>query len=371
MNTNIRAWLIVSQAPGIGALTFRKILKQIGRPEQIINASDNVLRKAGLDEKAITFIKNPPDEKINPNLTWASAPNHTIRTLFCPQYPEMLKEIKDAPPLLYIKGNEKLLSEPQIAVVGSRKPTPGGQANAKMFSSELAKAGIMVSGGLAAGIDATAHDAAMRYGPTAAVVATGPDKIYPATNKPLAERIAKQGVLVSEFPVGTEPTRANFPRRNRIISALSLGVVVIEAASKSGALITARLAAEQGKDVFAVPGSIQNPKAQGCHKLIQEGAKLVEKAEDVLLELHPQLARYLQKENRSLTIKKEDFSPKKQADISALQERILASMGYDPIDVDTLVERCDLPIQTVSSALLALEIENYVNGDNGIYTRLR
>ena len=365
MNIDIKAWLTVSLAPGIGTVKFHRLLKNIGLPEQIIKAPTQELRKNGLDEKAVSFLRSPPGEKIELNIAWAQAPNHTIRTLLCRQYPDMLKEIKDAPPLLYIKGDEKLLKEPQIAVVGSRQPTPGGQANAKKFSHDIVRAGLLINSGMASGIDAIAQEVALSSGTTVAVIATGPDKIYPAKNKPLAEHIAKQGVLVSEFPVGTEPVKANFPRRNRIISALSLGVVVIEADLRSGALITARLAAEQGKDVFAVPGSINNPKTRGCHRLIQQGAKLVEKAEDILLELQPQLKRYIQVSKA--TVEKNNVQTK----LSDVSLRVLESMGYDPIDVDTLSERCGLPVQTVSATLLALEIESYVGETNGIYTRLQ
>ena len=372
MTIDIEAWLIVSQAPGIGGLKFHKLLKKIGKPEEIVKIPKSELQKSGLDEKAINFIKNPPAEKINPSLNWAKTKGNTIRTLFCQPYPEMLREIRDAPPLLYIKGDEQLLKEPQIAVIGSRQPTPGGRAITKKFSHEIAKAGLLINSGMADGVDAVAHNTALQSSSTVAVVATGPDKIYPAKNKPLAERIAKQGVLVSEFPVGTEPVRANFPRRNRIISALSLGVVVIEAARKSGALITARLAAEQGKEVFAVPGSIYNPKAQGCHYLIQQGAQLVEKAEDILLELQPQLEYYVQKGSTNKKTRKEGATVEmNQVKLSDTHTRVLESMGYDPVDVNTLVERCQLSTQAVSAALLALEIENYVGEDGGLYTRVR
>ena len=373
MGIEIKAWLVVSQAPGIGTIKFHKLLDQIGQPEEILKATTQELHKAGLDEKAIRFIRNPPSDKITPSLSWLEAPSHTIRTLRCQQYPGKIKEIKDAPPLLYIKGDENLLKEPQIAVVGSRQPTPGGQANAKKFSREIVEAGLLVTSGMASGIDSVAHETALaNQGTTVAVIATGPDKIYPAKNKSLAEHIAEQGVLLSEFPVGTEPVRANFPRRNRLISALSFGVVVIEAGIRSGALITARLAAEQGKDVFAVPGSIQNPQARGCHHLIQQGAKLVQKTEDILLELQPQLERYLRKKEDGKTKRKEsDDAEQNQTGLSDMHVVILEAMGYDPVDIDTLAMRCRLPVQTVSVALLTLEIENYVGEDNGVYTRTR
>ena len=373
MIIDIEAWLIVSQAPGIGAIKFHNLLSQVGQPEHIIKAKKNELQKAGLDDRAIHFLKNPPPDKVNPDLKWMEKPNHAIRTLHCHQYPGEIKELKDAPPLLYIKGDESLLKEPQIAIVGSRQPTPGGQANAKEFAQSLAKSGLLINSGMALGIDTTAHETALASGSTTvAVIATGPDKIYPAKNKHLAERIAAQGVLVSEFPVGTTPVRANFPRRNRLISGLSLGVVVIEAGMQSGALITARLAAEQGKDVFAVPGSIHNPKAQGCHHLIQQGAKLVQKTEEILIELRLQLKQHLQTKEQSKTSNDDlDKLKDSQKKLSDTYKYILEAMGYDPIDVDTLAVRCRLPVQTVSVALLTLELENYVGESNGIYTRIK
>ena len=373
MDAKIEAWLVVSQTPGIGCIKFHKLINQIGQPEDILKASTQELNTAGLNSEAIRFLRNPPADKISLNLNWLKAPNHTIRTLRCRQYPDEIKELKDAPPVLYIKGDESLLKDPQIAVVGTRKPTPSGQANAKEFAQDIAKAGLLVNSGMALGIDTTAHETALASGSTTvAVIATGPDKIYPAKNKPLAERIAAHGVLVSEFPVGTTPARANFPRRNRLISALSLGVVVIEAGMQSGALITARLAVEQGKDVFAVPGSIHNPKAQGCHYLIQQGAKLVQKTEEILLELQPQLKQHLRKKEDSKTRSSNSGRlGRDQIILSETQKKVLESMGYDPVDIDTLVERCQLPVQTVSVALLALEVENHVGEDNGFYTRIK
>ena len=373
MSVEIEAWLTVSQAPRIGVIKFYNLINQIGEPEDIIKAGKDELRKAGLDEKTIRFLRNPPPDKIKPNLHWMAKPNHIIRTFNCQQYPEGIKELKDPPPLLYIKGNEDLLKEPQIAVVGSRQPTSGGQANAKGFARDLAKAGLLINSGMALGIDTIAHEAALVSGSTTvAVIATGPDKIYPAKNKHLAERIAEQGVLVSEFPIGTTLVRANFPRRNRLISGLSLGVVVIEASMQSGALITARLAAEQGKDVFAVPGSIHNPKAQGCHHLIQQGAKLVQKTGEILIELQPQLEQHLQEKEQSKISKDDHDKPRhSQENLSDTNKDILEAMGYDPVDVDTLAMRCRLSVQTVSVALLTLELENYVGEDNGIYTRIK
>ena len=372
MTVDIRAWLVVSQAPGVGTIKLHKLLKEVGQPEIIIKAPTPKLRKVGLDDKAIHFLREPPAEKIDPTLAWAEAPSHSVRTLYCPQYPEKLKELKDAPPLIYVKGNESLLKEPQIAVIGSRRPTPGGLATARDFSQGLVESGLLINSGMASGIDAVAHEAALSGGgTTVAVIATGPDKIYPAKNKQLAENIAKHGVLVSEFPVGTEPVRANFPRRNRIISGLSLGVVVIEAGLRSGALITARLAAEQGKDVFAVPGSIRNPNTRGCHYLIQQGAKLVEKTEDILVELQLELTRCVHKSEDKEHQETRLNAGQRQAELSEVDTKVLESMGYDPIDIDTLAKRCDLPVQTVSVALLSLEVNNYVGEDNGIYTRVR
>ena len=367
MKKNLAAWLTIFCAPGIGTTRFYYLIERFGSPEKAVNASTSALRAAGVNQKAIHFIQSPPRQLIQQNLEWATERGHVIRTCQCPQYPEKLKELKDAPPLLFIKGCEDLLNEPQIAIVGSRHPTPGGQANTKNFSQKLAQSGLLVTSGMALGIDAVAHQAALDTGSaTVAVIATGQDIIYPAKNKSLAETIAKKGVLVSEFIVGTAPHASNFPRRNRLISALSLGVVVVEAKIRSGALITARSAGEQGREVFAVPGSIRNPNAQGCHRLIQQGAKLVESVEDILSELRPQIEFILQRSAPTAA-----DQPAAPALLEPQSRQLLEQMGYDSVTMDALVDRSGLPVQTVSALLVHLELEGYVSSENNIYIRIQ
>lgn len=367
MKANLEAWLTVLCAPGIGAVRFHRLFERFKSSEKIIHASTSALRSAGVDQKAIHFLQSPPREIIARNLSWAAEPNHVIRTCQCPQYPAKLKELKDAPPLLFIKGREDLLHEPQVAVVGSRHPTPGGQANARDFASGLAQSGLLVTSGMASGVDAIAHQAALDAGgATVAVIATGQDIIYPAKNKPLAERIAKEGVLVSEFAAGVQPLATNFPRRNRLISALSLGVVVVEAKLRSGALITARTAGEQGREVFAVPGSIRNPNAQGCHHLIQQGAKLVEGVEDILVELKPQIESILKS-----SATPHDAKPATVVSLEPQSRQLLECMGFDSVTMDALVDRSGLPVQTVSALLMSLELEGYVSSENNIYIRIQ
>jgi len=369
MTTHIEAWLTLSQTPGVGAITFHRLCAKFGCPERIIKTSKAALQSAGLDEKAINFLQNPPQQRLAPTLAWGNRESHRIRTFNCPQYPKKLKELKDAPPLLYIKGNEALLHEPQLAVVGTRSPTVAGRANAKKFTQDLAQAGLLINSGLAVGIDAIAHQTALDYSTTIAVVATGPNKIFPPQNKSLAEKIAKRGVVVSEFPVGTPLLRTNFPRRNRIISALSLGVLVIEASLQSGALITARMAAEQGREVFAVPGTITNPEAKGCHSLIQQGAHLVESAKDILLILKPSFEQYIRADKTPP--RRGEAQPSPPADLNPAQIKVLTAMGYEPTQIDTIVERCALPVQEVFATLVVLEAEGYIAEDNGTYTRIK
>jgi len=369
MTVDVTAWLTLSQTPGIGAITFHRLCAKFGCPERIVRASKAALRSAGLDEKAVNFLQNPPQQRLAATLAWAKRESHCIRTFNCPQYPKKLKELKDAPPLLYIKGNEELLHEPQLAVVGTRRPTVAGRANAKKFTQDLAQAGLLINSGLAAGIDAIAHETALGNSTTIAVVATGPEKIFPSQNKNLAEKIAERGVVVSEFPVGTPLLKTNFPRRNRIISALSLGVLVIEAGLRSGALITARMAAEQGREVFAVPGTITNPEAKGCHSLIQQGAHLIESAEDILLILKPSFEQYIRADKTPPRRGEAQSSP--PSGLNEAQLKIVTAMGYEPTEIDTIVERCALPVQEVFATLVALEAEGYIAEDNGTYTRIK
>jgi DNA processing protein len=294
-------------------------------------------------------------------LEWAAQPGNAVITLADETYPKLLLEISDPPALLYVRGRVELLQRSALAVVGSRNATQQGTANAEAFARTLSESGLTIVSGLALGIDAAAHRGGLQgRGSTIAVLGTGIDIIYPQRNAALAADIAKQGLLLSEFPLGTAPAAQNFPRRNRLISGLAGGCLVVEAAVASGSLITARAAAEQGREVFAVPGSIHSPLAKGCHALIKSGAKLVESAEDVLSELsgfRPSGYASTRETGR--------------ATAANADSGLLAHMGHDPVDVDSLCSRAGLSAEQVSSELLRLELDGRVTAlPGGLYQRL-
>ena len=332
-------------------------------------------------------------------IAWLAEPNHHLITLSDPRYPPLLREIADPPAVLYVIGDPDLLSATQLGIVGSRNPTPGGSETAHAFASYLTQSGLTITSGLALGVDAAAHRGALAVGgKTIAVAGTGLDRVYPARHRELAHEIAGQGALISEFSLGTPALPSNFPRRNRIISGLSLGVLVVEAALQSGSLITARLAAEQGREVFAIPGSIHNPLARGCHALIRQGAKLVETAADILEELGPiaQVTAAVQGSTniagRSRHPASRDIStslyvrgrtpettPARQTDgegniatgLDVEAMTVLDCLGFDPTPVDSLIERSGLTPEAVSSMLLVLELQGHVvSAPGGHYTRV-
>lgn len=271
--------------------------------------------------------------------------------------PELLKQIPGPPTLLYVVGLSDALHLPALAIVGSRNPTRGGIQNAYEFSHHLAKCGFCIVSGLAQGIDAAAHQGALDAGgKTVAFLGHGIDRIYPAGNRELAHRIAEAGALCSEYPLGSPPRREHFPERNRLISGLCLGTLVIEAARRSGSLITARLAAEQGREIFAIPGSIHNPLSRGCHQLIRQGAKLVDSADDILSELQPLVGHLMQKA---------DMPSATESAPDGDYEILLSALSYDPASADQLAEHCGLTIDQVSSMLLILELEGKVQMQAG------
>lgn len=292
--------------------------------------------------------------------SWLAQPGHHLVTRDDPLYPPRLRQIERAPPALFVLGDPELLRLPQIAIVGSRNPTPSGQENAEAFAASLARAGLIVTSGLALGIDAAAHQGALSAnGLTIAVCGTGLDRVYPARNRALAHEIARHGALVSEFPPGMPALAGNFPRRNRLISGLSLGVLVVEAALQSGSLITARLAGAQGREVFAIPGSIHSPLARGCHRLLREGAKLVESAQDILEEIGP----LLNHDQPGMEITgagrtPDEASPRGQDDPE--YGRLLQAIGFGPARIDQLVERTGLTAEALASMLLILELRGEV-----------
>lgn len=357
-------WLALLHCPGVGARRYAELLGRYGDPATLFNYGVNELGSSGLPRETISWLRDPQWQVIENDLTWlAASDHHHIITLADPDYPPLLREIDDPPPLLFVNGDLTALKTPQLGMVGSRNPSSGGAENARNFAKSLARTGLSITSGLALGIDAAAHEGALAGGGlTIAVTGTGLDRVYPARHRELAHRITASGALISEFPIGTPPLADHFPRRNRIISGLSLGTLVVEAAPQSGSLITARLAAEQGREVFAIPGSIHNPMARGCHALIRQGAKLIETVEEILEELGPLAAL-----NRSL-------NPQPTADatpeLDTNQLKLLENMGHDPISVDSLVERCRLTPEEVSSILLVLELEGVVSSAvGGLYTR--
>ncbi|HEX2668228.1 MAG TPA: DNA-processing protein DprA [Gammaproteobacteria bacterium] len=305
------------------------------------------------------------------DLNWIQRSGARLLTVTDPTYPPLLKQIPDPPFALFLRGDVALLSAPQLAMVGSRNPSVEGRRNAEEFAEYLTRCGLVITSGMALGIDAASHKGALKAGPTVAVWGTGLDRPYPPRNRELAEEIAAKGVVVSEFPPGTPPLPTHFPRRNRIISGLAVGTLVVEAAKQSGSLITARLASEQGREVFAIPGSIHNPMARGCHRLLRDGAKLVESAADILEELAPLLGLSL-----SDTMGTDSGAQVPEAAGDAAPEDpeyklLLNSLDYAPTSVDALVERTGLTPDVVSSMLLMLELQGHVEASpGGRYSRV-
>ncbi len=302
----------------------------------------------------------------------ATSTSHHLLTPDDPGYPEWLLRIPDPPMTLYVQGDPGWLWHPQVAVIGTRNPTRGGRETARDFAATLARGGLVITSGLALGVDGCAHEAALAQGrPTIAVVATGLDRCYPPRHRTLCQQIAEQGAVVSEFPLGTPPHRSRFPVRNRIISGLSLGVLVVEAGLRSGTLVTARHALEQGREVFAIPGSIHNPMAKGCHRLIKDGAKLVETAEDVLQELGELAGEQAQGLRQALEAEKTPTDVSPTAD-DPEHAALLQAMGHDPIGIDDLIRITGLTAEAVSSMLLIMELEGVVESlQGGLYCRTR
>ncbi|WP_449371497.1 DNA-processing protein DprA [Thiomonas sp.] len=355
-------WLRLMQTPGVGALTARQLLSAFGPPALIFQASHAALTQVVSAAVAASLLAGPDSETrdlIARTLEWAAQPGRACITLDDPAYPQSLLDITDPPPLLYALGNAALLNAPRrLAMVGARTPTAQGARDAQAFAQAFSEAGVTIVSGFALGIDAAAHRGALaatgaQAGSTIAVLGTGSDRVYPPRHKELAHLVAERGLLLSEFALGTAPAKGNFPRRNRLISGLSRGVLVVEAATHSGSLITARLAGEQGREVFAMPGSIHNPLAHGCHRLIREGAKLVETAQDVLEEFGwdaPLPRRAVEEIDR-------DAVP---ATENPPECDILRALGYDIRDFDDLGARTGWPADRLGARLLELELQGRV-----------
>jgi DNA processing protein len=334
------SWLALDLVSGLGAEGMRKLLRTFGSPTAVLAQSHAALAKVVSAKVAQSIIDGANPEKLALSLKWLEQDANHIVTLADDDYPTSLFEIADPPPILYLKGRRELLGRPAIAVVGSRNATPGGLQNAEAFARALSDAGFAIVSGLALGIDAAAHRGGLAgKSSTIAVIGTGLDLIYPARNKALAHDISQHGLIISEFSLGTPAIASNFPRRNRIISGLSRGVLVVEAALASGSLITARQAGEQGREVFAIPGSIHSPFSKGTHQLIKQGAKLVDEANDILVEL--QWAT-LPAELKN-TVEKDD--------------PLLTAMGFDAVSVDELAIRTDTPTHLLIAKLTELELD--------------
>lgn len=359
--------LALHRAAGIGVRTFHKLLGALGSAGAVLRAGRASWRGLGLSDAAIAALESPDWVAVESDLRWATGEHCHILAWGQQAYPPLLCELPDPPPILYVRGDPRLLSLPQLAMVGSRNPTATGRDTARAFAAELVRRGLAVTSGLAMGIDAACHEGALQAaGVTVAVTGTGPDRIYPARNRGLALRIAEAGAVVTELPPGTPVKPGNFPRRNRIISGLSLGVLVMEASIHSGSLITGRAGAEQGREVFAVPGSIHNPLARGCHALIREGAKLVETVEHVIEELGPIAGAARAAAASSVA----ELAPGAHLDLDADYRALLGAMAFDPQTVDTLVQRSGLTAEAVSSMLLILELQGLVaSAAGGRYCR--
>lgn len=359
MNDADRAWSILARAR-LRAGKTNELLEHLGSAERIAAQSAAALRKAGVDDAARHAILHPDEDLVAADLDWLRHSDCRFVHWQSADYPQLLSEIDDAPILLYVRGNVEALHLPILAIVGSRNPTRGGVQNAFEFSRHLGRAGFCIASGLAQGIDSAAHAGALESAAmTVAVLGHGIDRVYPASNRNLAHRIVQSGALISEYPLGSAPRREHFPQRNRLISGLALGTVVVEAAKRSGSLITARLAAEQGREVFAIPGSIHNALSRGCHQLLRQGAKLVESADDIVSELGPLVQHLMQ--NTASTLPPQEISPQRDADYEAL----LAALGHDPVTADQLASESGLTIEQVSSMLLILELEGDIEALNG------
>jgi len=375
----IRQWLALHHAPGLGPITFLSIAEQQIDPLQLVASQQKLAAKLNLGEKVQQSLKNPDWKPIEADLNWASQTDCHIIPIVSSWYPKLLREIADPPILLYVQGDPELLHFPQVAMVGSRNPSDYGQEAAFEFAKHLSNAGLIITSGMAMGIDSYSHRGAIAAsGLTIAVAGTGLDRVYPAKNKSLAEEILRDGALVSEYPIGTEPVPHNFPRRNRIISGLSLGTLVVEAAVQSGSLITAKQATEQGREVLAIPGSIHSPMARGCHRLIRQGAKLVETGDDILQELGPmisqakgslvkQSAKNSHPDSRSVN----DERLIAHASLTTDQQQLLSCIEFEPVSIDTLVERSRLTPESISSMLVELELGGAIRSSGGLYTRLQ
>jgi DNA processing protein len=402
-HTEEEYWLALLRAPGVGPVNFIRLIKYFGNPQTVFEAGRGEWQSLNMKEALQKYLQNPNWHAIEKDLEWLAQPNNHLLTFEHPDYPPILAEIDNFPPLLFVHGDCALLSSQQLAIVGTRHPSQEGERTAREFAEYLSLQGFTITSGMAYGIDAASHWGALAgSGKTLAVAGTGLDRVYPAKHRDLAHKIAETGALISELPIGTPIHRSQFPIRSRIVSGLSLGTLVVEAPERSGALYTARHAANQGREVFAIPGSIYNPNTKGCHQLIKEGAKLVESAPDILEELLPIIRNFLvpitkpllqpivspnsttTDKTDSLTDKTDSFTipvskntddSKANHDLSDLDEDYQDLLNYldaGPTSIDNLVEQSGLTASNISSMLLILELRGLVvTQSGGFYLRKR
>lgn len=354
LDATLASWLTLTQIPGLGNESLRRLLLAFGSPENVFLAPATELNRVVKPSVAQAISQGVIQEALTDTETWLSDPLNHVVCIGDPAYPQALLNISDPPFLLFVKGRIDLLNVPALAVVGSRNASPQGVRNAETFSFSASDSGLCIVSGMAHGIDAAAHLGGLRgKGSSIAVVGTGLDKVYPSANRELAHQLSQTGAIISEFPLGTPPLPANFPRRNRIISGLSLGCLVVEASLQSGSLITARMALEQGRDVFAIPGSIHSPQSKGCHALIKQGAKLVECTQDIFDEL-----------GTIFTGLNSPLPP-------PVEHPLFAHLHFEPLDLGTLSERSGLTIASLSAILLQLELEGSITTlPGGLYQRI-
>lgn len=366
----VRAWLALHRTPHLSSQSLKRLIALSPDPEAIADFSDGELIACKVPPSGRQAIRALPDKKqLDADCEVISARGLKLLPISDQQYPELLKQIHDPPPLLYVKGDVNLLSAPQLAMVGSRRASKQGEENAFRFARELAANGFSITSGLAAGIDAASHRGALAVdGHTLAVLGTGLDVVYPSSNHALFEQVFSSGVAISEFPLGAGPRRSSFPKRNRVISGLSLGVLVVEAALRSGSLISARCAMEQGREVFAVPGSIHNTGTKGCHALIKQGAKLVETTSDIMEELEGW--RQIPLISDPVSVEPVPSNPQELHSITDDERRLLELMGFDPSAIDLLQQRSGWALPQLTSTLITLEMKGLIENIAGCYSRL-
>jgi DNA processing protein len=365
------AYLALWLCPDVNSKTLSALLAEKVDLTEVCEQPQ--LFKSYLSAKAISHLRQANQQQVEQHLAWQqAAPDHHIITLADPHYPAALREITDPPAVLMLQGDPQLLNDPQLAIVGSRRMSSYGKNNAFQFAKHLAEIGLVITSGMAFGIDSMAHQGALaaHHGKTIAVFGTSIDQVYPSQNRALAEKIREHGALISELPLGTSTQAFHFPRRNRIVTGMSLGLLVVEAAVASGSLISARLAMEQGREVFTIPGSIHNVNSKGCHQLLRQGAKLVESSQDILLELKPWLENTLNLPN-SMTDLQASAQHDNDEALDADYQKLLACIEETPTPVDLIIAKSQFKAQEVSSMLLMLELQGYIESVTGGYIKLK